>query len=191
MNKRDDISEKKLQNLRTILKSSAVTLVAAGVDEESVNSAEWAYRNTNKELVKQTILLLTEIGSFSIWMPRKARGEIKLSDASGYYTWTASIGFNCQIEFYLSRIDSLTIGVHIKLTEASYKKSTGEHFIKMLGKNPLQLHTLMDIDEFGYTYLNALRLNNNDSSAAEQIAAVVRSAYEVVCSILSDSEIPE
>ncbi len=191
LNQRDDISEKKLQNLRTILKSSTVTSVAAGVDEESVNSAEWEYRNTNKELVKQTISLLTDIGSFSIWMPRKARGEIKLSDASGYYTWTASIGFNCQIEFYLSRIDSLTTGVHIKLMEASYKKSTGEHFIKMLGENPLQLHTLIDIDEFGYTYLNALRLNNNDPSAAEQIAAVVRSAYEVVCSILSDLEIPE
>ena len=135
--------------------------------------------------------LLTDIGEFTIWLPRKAREGVKLSDVSCYYRWGTPIGFNCQIEFYLSRIDGLTTGVHIKLIESTYRKDIGKSFIKTLGENPLQLHTAIDIDEFGYTYLNVLRLNNNDSSAAEQIASIVKRAYEVVCSILSNSKVQE
>ena len=191
LNSVSDFSEKKLQNFRTILKCSAVTSVATGIDEESNDSAVWEYRSINKDLVKQTIALLKDIGEFTIWLPRKARDGVKLSDASGYYVWISPTGLSCQIEFYLSRIDSLTTVVHIKLIEPSYKKSAGNRFIKMLGENPLRLHTVIDIDEFGYSYPNVLRLNNNDPSAAEQIASIVRRAYEVICSTLSDPEISE
>lgn len=187
----DDLFEKGLQNFRAILKCAAVTSVAGNTDNGSDNSAEWAYRNTNKELAKRTMALLADIGAFTLWLPRKARAGVKFSDVSCYYIWTSPVGFKCQIEFYLSRIDNLTTGVHIKLIEASYKKDTGKSFIKMFGQNPLRLQTDIDIDEFGYSYLNVLRLNNNDPSAAEQIASIIRRAYEVVCSALSGPEIPE
>lgn len=180
-----NISEEGLQNFRRILKCSAITSVTVNVDNDSESSVEWTYRTINKELAKQTAALLTDIGDFSIWMPRKAKDGVKISDISGYYVWLSPNGFKCQIEFYLSRIDRLTTGVHIKLIEASYKKETGKDFIKLLGENPLNLHTVIEMDAFGYSYLNVLRLNNNDSTAAEQIASIVKRAYEVVCSLLS------
>lgn len=180
-----NISEEGLQNFRRILKCSAITSVTVNVDNDSESSVEWTYRTINKELAKQTAALLTDIGDFSIWMPRKAKDGVKISDISGYYAWLSPNGFKCQIEFYLSRIDRLTTGVHIKLIEASYKKETGKDFIKLLGENPLNLHTVIEMDAFGYSYLNVLRLNNNDSTAAEQIASIVKRAYEVVCSLLS------
>lgn len=184
----DDFSENSLRSLLTILKCSAVTSVSATANGELDDSIGWEYRNTNRELAKQTIALLADIGQFRIWQPRKAKDGVKMSDASGYYVWTSSVGFRCQIEFYLSRIDSLTTGVHIKLVEASYKKDIGRSFIERFGKNPLDLHTAIDMDEFGYTYQNVLRLNNNDPSAAEQIASIVKRAYEVIRAILSSCE---
>lgn len=187
----DHVSEEGLQNFRTILKCSTVTSVAVNANERAENFDEWTYRKTNRELTKQTIALLTDIGAFSIWQPRKERDGVKISDASGYYSWTLSNGFNCHIEFYLSRIDSLTTGVHIKAIEASYQEEAGKNFIKVLGENPLQLHTIIDMDEFGYTYKNVLRLNNNDQTAPEQIASIVRRAYEVIRAVLSNCEMPE
>ena len=121
----ETLSEDELQNLRTILKCSVVTSVKAMEDDEDGNSMEWEYREINKNTVKATADKLEDIGKFSVWMPRKAANGVKISDISGYYVWATQAGFSCRLEYYLSRIDEYTTGIHIYITEQSYNKGPG------------------------------------------------------------------
>lgn len=172
------LSEHELENLRVILKCSVVTSVTASADETDNENLEWEYRDINKNLVKKTAELLKPIGEFSAWMPRKAREGVKISDISGYHKWPTSAGFDCILEYYLSRIDDYTIGVHLYISQ---ENSTGEVFFDTLGENPLKLAIKpVKVDWGRYIYRNVLRLNDDDPNSTEQIASIVRNAYQTL-----------
>ena len=178
------LSEDELQNLKVILKCSVVTSVNAGTEEESSGQV-WEYREINKNLVKKTAGLLTDIGEFSAWMPRKAREGVNLYDISGYYTWMTDLGFKTCLEYYLSRIDDYRICCHIYIT-LSDGKGQESIFFQTLGDNPLKLGKKPIKEDWGrYKYLNVLSLNNDDEHSASQIAGVVKNAYAELIDIFS------
>ena len=103
--------------------------------------------------------------------------EVKFSDISGWYTWTTKAGFDCSLEYYLSRISEFIIGVNIHVT-LSNGKGSEQTFFEVLGNNPLKLSMAPQKEDWGrYVYSNVLRLNANDSSAADQIASITNNAY--------------
>lgn len=175
-----DLSENELNYFRMILKCSVVTSVNAFSAKSDTNEQEWEYRNTNKELAKGTANRLSDIGVFKLWMPRKERDGVKFSDISGRYIWNCDMGFDCAIEYYLSRINERIIGVSV-FVSLSNGKGMEQTFFEVMGNNPLGLFVTPQRQEWGrYQYNNLLRLNVNDSSAIEQIAAIVRNAYASV-----------
>jgi hypothetical protein len=172
-----ELSEEELTNFKVILKCSVVTSVNATTEDPNSDSKDWDYRNKNKDLVKETAEKLKKIGNFTAWMPRKARPGVKFSDISGWYTWTTKAGFDCSLEYYLSRISEFIIGVNIHVT-LSNGKGSEQIFFEVLGNNPLKLSMAPQKEEWGrYVYSNVLRLNANDSSAADQIASITNNAY--------------
>ena len=171
------LSAEELNNFKVILKCSVVTSVNAMAEETESDYRDWDYRNKNKDLVKAAAEKLTDIGKFTPWMPRKARQGVKFSDISGWYNWTTGAGFDCSLEYYLSRINEYTIGVSIHVS-LSNGKGLEEAFFNALGDNPLNLGIVPRKEDWGrYIYTNILRVNANDSSAPDQIATLVKGAY--------------
>ncbi|MCR5248971.1 MAG: KAP family NTPase [Lachnospiraceae bacterium] len=167
-------------SFKAILKCSMVTSVNAKEEEIDSDSREWEYRNINKELVKEAAEKLKDIGSFSAWMPRKAREGVKFSDISGWYSWNTAAGFTCTLEYYLSRVSEYIIGVDLNITLRD-SKGLEKQFFDALGDNPLKSGVLPQKEEWGrYIYNNILRLNANDPSSADQIASLTRNAYVAV-----------
>ena len=172
-----EISMEELDSFKAILKCSVVTSVNAKTEEPDSAANEWEYRDRNKWLVKETAAKLADIGIFSSWMPRKARDGVKYSDISGWYTWTTEAGFNCTIEYYLSRISEFIIGVTLSIN-LSNGKGLENLFFETLGNNPIKLNVLPKKEDWGkYVYQNILRINANDSNASDQIATLTRNAY--------------
>lgn len=179
-NNNSELSEEELNNFRVILKCSVVTSVNAMTEDTNIDSKDWEYRNKNKYLVKESADKLKNIGDFRVWMPRKARPGVKFSDISGWYTWTTEAGFDCTIEYYLSRLSEYIIGVSINVS-LSNGRGLEQSFFDVLGSNPLKLTISPHLDEWGrYSYSHILRLNANDSSASDQIASITNSAYASV-----------
>lgn len=178
------LSETELRNFSKILKCSLVTSVSAGMDEMDSGSKEWDYRTQNKLLAKEASQKLAEIGEFKLWMPRKAHPGVKFSDISGWYSWDTVAGFNCTIDYYLSRVSDFIIGVSVRIT-LSNGKGLEQQFFEVLGTNPLKIGISPQKEDWGrYIYSNILRVNANDSSAPDQIAALVKGAYASVNEVL-------
>ena len=174
----ENLSDAEIENLRKILKSSLVTSVSntAGEGDES---AVWAERDADRNIVKNTAALLTDIGEFRIWLPRKEREGVRLSDADGYYCWTASSGFDIKLEFYVSRLNTYEVGVSLFVTNNS--GGTEDLFFETLGADPLKLSRRPVREDWGrYRYENILRLNDNDPNTAHLIADIVRNAYRTL-----------
>ena len=171
------LSEEELNNFKVILKCSVVTSVNATTEDPDSESRDWDYRNKNKDLVKETADKLAKIGKFTPWMPRKARPGVKFSDISGWYTWSTDAGFDCTLEYYLSRASEFIIGVSIHVT-LSQGKGQEQAFFEVLGSNPIKLGIAPQKEDWGrYTYANVLRVNASDSSASDQIASITSNAY--------------
>ena len=175
------VSDKELLNFKSILKCSLVTSVNAGTsDNVDSDSKEWDYRYKNKALAKETADKLKSIADFSIWMPRKKRSGIKISDVSGYYRWRTSVGFNCTLEYYLSRENDYIICVSVMIT-LNNGKGQEQMFFDTFGSNPLKLGISPSKDEWGrYVYSDVLRLNASDQSSADQIASIIKNAYALI-----------
>ena len=171
------LSPEELHNFDVILKCSVVTSVNAGLDETESDEREWDYRNKNKELVKEVADRLKDIGTFTAWMPRKTIGNVKFSDISGWYLWNTEKGFDCKLEYYLSRVNDFTIGLTLMLS-LDHGKGLEETFFNVFGNDPLKPGFMPQKEDWGrYRYNNVLRINANDSSAVDQIVGVVRKAY--------------
>lgn len=182
------ISEEELNNFRIILKCSIVTSVNAMADEPASDGKDWEYRNKNKDLVKEVAARLTDIGQFRPWMPRKARAGVKFSDISGWHTWATAAGFDCTLEYYLTRISDFIIGVNIHVT-LSQGKGLEQAFFEIFGSNPLKLGISPLKEDWGrYVYANVLRVNANDASAADQIAMVTRNAYASINEVITSHQ---
>ena len=178
------LSVDELNNFKIILKCSTVTSVSAKGEEQDSTAKEWEYRDKNKYLVKETAAKLSDIGKFSAWMPRKAHDGIKFSDISGWHVWTTAAGFNCTLDYYLTRTSDYIIRVDLRIT-LNQGKGLESLFFETLGDNPLKLVATPQKAEWGrYTYSNLLRVNANDSNAADQIASIVRTAYASINSVI-------
>ena len=181
------LSEDELQNLRVILKCSVVTSIAATTEEDE-NSVSWTYRSRNKEIVQGTNALLTDIGPFSVWLPRKRRkqeeDEGRLSDAAGKYSWPTRAGFKCELEYHLSRVDDFTIDVSIIISEPTGAKGAAKRFFDTLGDNPLKLRIMPVREENCYRYESMLRLNSSDAYGPQQISSIVHNAYQSLTAML-------
>lgn len=170
------LSETELSNFKAILKCSVVTSVNATA-ENGEESRDWDFRNRNKDIVKDTANKLTDIGKFSAWLPRKERDGIKFSDVSGWCEFATKAGFNCSLEYYLSKVSDSVIGVSI-FVGLYNGKGIEKTFFETLGNNPLKMDIVPQTLEWGkYLYNNVLRFSYNDNSAPEQISSIVRSAY--------------
>ncbi|WP_156035920.1 KAP family P-loop NTPase fold protein [Butyrivibrio sp. AE3004] len=175
-----ELSEEEISNFKTILKSSVVTSVNATTETADSDSKEWEYRNRNKDIVKETAEKLRNIGKFTPWMPRKAREGVKFSDISGWYAWNVPVGFDCTLEYYLSRISEFIISVSVMISLRD-GKGMEQKFFDVFGDNPLKLNIVPVKEEWGrYIYNNVLRVNANDTSIADQIATITKNAYEAV-----------
>lgn len=142
----------------------------------------WDYRYRNKDFVKKTAELLTDIGEFSIWMPRKEHDDVKLYDISGYYTFELDGGLSITLEYYITRKDESHIAVHLYIT--NHEKAFRKEFFIALGDNPLKMSAKPIKESWGrYKYINALSLSDSDIHITEQIASVVRNAYAVLSEI--------
>ena len=179
-----NLSDIELNNLRVILKCSLVTSVNASGEETDTDGREWDYRSRNKALVKEAAEKLKSIGTFTPWMPRKAREGVKFSDISGWYVWDTGAGFDCSIEYYLSRVNEFTIGVSVFLTLDNCK-GMEDVFFEVMGDDPFKIGKTPQKEEYGrYRYNNVLRINANDSSAADQIAGMTKNAYNSVVAVV-------
>ena len=183
------LSEEELNNLRVILKCSIVTSVNAQTEETESDSKEWEYRNRNKDLVKEVAEKLTKIGKFTPWMPRKERPGVRFSDISGWYTWGTEAGFDCTLEYYLSRVSDFIIGVSVILS-LSQGKGQEQCFFDVLGSDPLKLGISPQKDDWGkYRYSNVIRVNANDSSASDQIASIIKNSFASANETIGDHKI--
>ena len=175
----EELSTEELHNFSTILKCSVVTSVNATTEEPDTESTEWAYREENKAIVKETAARLKDIGEFSIWMPRKAHDDVRISDISGYYKWPTNLGFECKIEYYVRRTNDYQIDVSIFVDCGT--KGSERNFFEILGENPLRLGIKPRIEDWGrYRYTNVILLNADDPTASERIAAVVKNGYKTL-----------
>ncbi len=173
----DKISSEEIKVFTLILKCSVVTSINNVSDNLDSNGKEWNYRNRNKELVKETAKLLTDIGKFALWMPRKEREGMNYSDVSGWYSWDTELGFELSFEYYLTRISEYIIGVNVFITLRN-GKGMESGFFRSLGDNPLRLAIIPQREEWGrYRYNNLLRLNANDQGGPDQIASLVMNSY--------------
>ncbi len=84
----------------------------------------------------------------------------------------------------MSRISDYIITVDLRIT-LNQGKGLESVFFETLGDNPLILAASPQEAEWGrYSYANLLRVNVNDSNAADQIANIVRTAYASVNSVI-------
>ena len=184
-----DVSEDEMRNFRSILRCSMVTSVNTRIEEnEDSGNKEWEYRNKNKQLAKETAAKLKQVGDFSIWLPRKVRSGVKYSDVSGYYRWRTNAGFNCTLEYYLTRENDYIIcaSVIISLYQG---KGMEKIFFDILGSNPLKLSISPSKDGWGrYVYADVLRLNASDSSSSDQIASIIKNSYVSISDAIDKRE---
>ena len=170
-----ELTDEEINTLNVILKCSAITSVNSIEDNQESNS-EWEYRNTNRNLAKKTAQLLSDIGEFSIWIPRKEKSGVKLYDVSGYYSWVLPSGFKVSLDYYLTRKDPLHIGVNILIS--CYEKEQMGDFFNALGNNPLNMPMLINEKWVSrYNYEGLLILSESDTHSAELIASLVKNSY--------------
>ena len=72
----------------------------------------------------------------------------EFSDISGWYTWTTTAGFDCTLEYYLSRVTDFIIGVNLNIT-LSQGKGLEKVFFDTLGRNPLNLSISPQKEDWG------------------------------------------
>lgn len=175
----ESLSEEELSNLSYILKCSLVTSVSDG-EEDTNRDQEFEWRYINKEYAKALQTCLSDLPAgedavSKIWMPRKANSEsdVRISDASWYYSWEQLSDTNVTFECYFSRENDHIINIHFYLSCSDKRKV--DWFHEQLGDNPLELSKLPEWLSWGrYRYLKVHQINENDYYALNQIAAQIR-----------------
>lgn len=166
----NSISEEELNNLRSVLKCSSVVSVSS--DDESIESnTEWDDRYANRKLAEKINSTLVDLGTLKIWLPRKAKDDVKISDVSAYMTLPTNEGFEVTYEYYIRRTGT-KLFVDLMLTSRKEPK-----LFSAFGDDPLELGVTPEKLDWGrYLYSHILTLTDND--AAEKIAELFRRAYD-------------
>lgn len=167
----DKISEIELANLQSVLKCSSV--VSVGEDSED-NSSEWDERYKNKKIAERINERLSDLGKLKIWLPRKAREGVKISDVSAYLLFTAKENFDFSLEYYLSRTPNGNISLYLMLYCKTSRKET--LFLDTVGKNPLNFELEPEIADWGrIMYCDVIIVD--DDGAVDKVEELYRKAY--------------
>ena len=168
----DKISESELANLQSVLKCSSV--VTVGENESEDNTSDWDYRYKNKKLAECINEKLSDLGKLKMWLPRKAREGVKISDVSANLYFTAKENFDFTLEYYLSRAANGSINLYLMLYNKTSRKEA--LFLNTFGENPLDLEIKPEIESWGrIMYCDVITVS--DDSAVEKIVEVYRKAY--------------
>ena len=163
------ISEEELNNLQSVLKCSSVVSVS-GDDESVENNTEWDDRYANRKLAERINASLTDLGQLKMWLPRKAKDDVKISDVSSYMQLTAKAGFEFTYEYYLTRTAG-KIAVNLLLTARREQR-----LFTVFGDDPLEVGVLPEKLDWGrmlYTHV----INVSDSEAVDKVAELYRKGY--------------
>lgn len=168
----DKISETELSNLQSVLKCSSV--VSMGEENSEDNTSDWDDRYKNKKLVHQINEQLSDLGKWKIWLPRKAREDVKISDVSAYLLFSAKENFDFILEYYLSKVENGSIKVYLMLT-CNTSRMEGV-FLNTMGENPLNLEIKPEIKNWGrITYCDVIL--GTDNEVVERVVTLYRKAY--------------
>lgn len=170
----NNISEIELANLQSVLKCSSV--VSVGEKESTYSSADLDDRYKNKGIAEQINARLSDLGKFKLWLPRKARDGVKISDLSSCLMFTAKESFNFSLEYYMTRINSEEIDIYIMIYNKTQK--CGELFFKTMGENPLNFDTLPEIESWGR--ISYPKVTFSDEEVVEKTAELYRKAYKEI-----------
>lgn len=166
----NSISDEELNNLRSVLKCSSVVSVSS--DDESVESnTEWDDRYANRKLAEKINSTLADLGTLKIWLPRKAKDDVKISDVSAYMTLPTKEGFEVTYEYYIRRTGT-KLFVDLMLTSRKEPK-----LFSSFGDDPLELGVTPEKLDWGrYLYSRILTVTDND--AVNKISELFRKAYD-------------
>ncbi|MFA7673273.1 MAG: P-loop NTPase fold protein [Clostridia bacterium] len=150
LDKSKELSETEIDNLKEILSFSSVTSVVEVANDTGESVEEHKLRHRNRHIIDEVdARLLDTIGDFLIWQPRKARGEVKLSDVSSYIDTLSAKGTPYTFEFYITSKGPDMFGFSMKL----YSQAFPQRLVEEFGKNPLERDTLPVMDEMGFCYI--------------------------------------
>lgn len=167
------LSEAELANLQSVLKCSSVVSVNSN-DENVSEDSDWDNRYKNKKLAERINSELSDLGDLKIWLPRKAREGVKISDVSACMYLKAKEGFEFTLEYYLSREANKSIKAYIIL----YNKTSRKEglFLETFGNNPLSFESTPDIATWGrIMYDDGIIVSDED--AVEKVSELYRQAY--------------
>lgn len=168
----DKISESELSSLQSVLKCSSAVSIGDGEIED--NTSDWNDRYNNRKLAERINEKLSELGILKIWLPRKARKGVKISDVSSSLYFTSKNDFDFSLEYYLSRNEKGKIDVYLMLYNKSSKKEAV--FFNTFGENPLNLEIKPEIEQWGrIMYSNVIEVTDDD--AVMKISEVYKKAY--------------
>lgn len=170
----DNISESELANLQSVLNCSSV--VSVGEKESTYSSADLDERYKNKGIAEQINARLSDLGKFKLWLPRKVRDGVKISDLSSCLMFSAKENFNFSLEYYMTRINSKEIDIYIMIYNKTQK--SGELFFKTMGENPLNFDTPPEIESWGR--ISYPKVTFSDEEVIEKTAELYRKAYKEI-----------
>jgi hypothetical protein len=172
LDKSKELSDAEIENLKEILSFSSVTSVVEAAHDNGESAEEQKLRHRNRHIIDEVdARLLDTIGDFLIWQPRKARGEVKLSDVSSYIDTPSVKGTPYTFEFYITSKGPDIFGFSIKL----YSQAFPQRLIEEFGKNPLDRDTMPVMDEMGFCYIG---MEVPVCDAAARITAEVQAAHD-------------
>lgn len=168
------VSEEELLVLEKVLNCSRLTSVT-GSEEDAETDRERAYRWSNRSLGKIITAKLAQFGRVRLWMPRKVRAGVKLSDAACLCRLQTPTGLDYQLGCYLSR-EQEYINVTLFIQD---KSRHAETFFALMGDNPLDHVSMRPTKkEAGMiVYPDLMRLRYDDGHTAESIASLWSCAY--------------
>ncbi len=174
------VSDSELANLKSVIKCSSVVSVSEDNSDES--SSEWDDRYKNRKIVERINEQLTDLGKLKIWLPRKAREGVKISDVSAYLMFSAKENFDFSLEYYLTRALNGSINVYLMLYCKTSKKEA--LFLNTMGKNPLNLEKDPEIENWGrIMYCDVI--NVTDDEVVDMTTELYRKAYAEVQKFVS------
>ena len=171
----DRISESELLNLQSVLKCS--TVVSVSEEDSESNTSDWDDRYKNRKIAEEINERLSDLGNLKIWLPRKAREGVKISDVSAGMMFSAKQGFDFLFEYYLSRKSNGSIKVYLILYCKTSRKEAV--FLNTMGENPLNLEIEPEIQKWGRVMYEDV-INVTDDEIVDCVAELYRKSYKEI-----------
>ena len=176
----ETVSESELANLQSVMKCSSV--VSVNDDNSDDNTSDMEDRVKNKKIAEQINLRLSDLGNLKMWLPRKVREGVKISDVSGYLVLTAKEKFDFSLEYYLSRQTDESFYVYLMIACKTSRKEA--LFLNTMGANPLNLGLEPEIESRGRIIYSDV-FHASEEKIVDIITEWYRKAYTELQKIVS------